>query len=183
MIALLLLPSDPAVVFWPLIVVFLIDSALNAGIAIVSNGFLLKQSPAVNRTMYIAAGTALAGMVGGAASILAGAALAATTSWQAHLGTVTVGNFQLVFATSVVLRLISVVYALRIQEPESQGTSYVVTQLVGATPLRVLRFPVGLYGGFRNTRAFPNPGPGIDDTVPSGTDAVEHGEEVTMARR
>lgn len=155
MIMLLVVPTDPTIAFWLLVPVFLLDSALNAGIAIATNGFLLKNSPAVNRTMYIAAGTALAGMVGGAASVLAGAVLSSTSSWRADLGGVTVGGFHLVFGSSVVLRLLSVLFAMRIREERSAGAPYVVTQLVGATPLRMLRFPLGLYRGlgFRDESA------------------------------
>ncbi len=182
MIALLFLPSNLEFAFCLLALVFLVDSGLNAGIAIASNGFMLKKSPSVNRTMYIAAGTALAGMVGGVASILAGAALVATASWQVQLGTATVGNFELLFATSLALRLISVVYALRIQEPEAHGTPHVMTQLIGATPLRVLRFPVGLYRGFRFRRTQRSTEHELsgDDLVTLAAEAVDMEDEERM---
>jgi hypothetical protein len=45
MIGLLFLPKDPTLAFWIMVPVFIIDSLLNAGIAIANNGFMLKNSP------------------------------------------------------------------------------------------------------------------------------------------
>ena len=83
MIALVLIPRNPDQAFLLLIPVFIIDAILNAGIAIANNGFMLKNSPASNRTMFIAAGTAMAGLIGGITSIAAGAVLSAASGWQA----------------------------------------------------------------------------------------------------
>ncbi len=150
MIALILVPAQVVVAFWILVPVFMLDALLNAGIAIASNGFLLKHSPAENRTMYIAAGTAMAGMVGGVTSVTAGFILSATVSWELTLGSLVFNHFQLLFAASMILRWMTSVFALRIHEPESRATHEVVTLLVGATPLRLVRFPVGLYRTLRN---------------------------------
>lgn len=150
MIALLLVPRDPTVAFWILVPVFMLDALMNAGIAIANNGFMLKNSPAENRTMYIAAGTALAGMVGGITSVAAGAGLTLMATWEATFAGVTLGNFHVLFAFSLVMRWVSVVFAVRVHEPASRGTSEVVTLLIGATPMRILRFPVGLYRSMRN---------------------------------
>lgn len=145
MIALLLVPPNPTLAFWLLVPVFMIDAALNAGIAIANNGFLLKNSPTENRTMFIAAGMALAGMVGGATSIFSGLALdlleGEPARWFAGAWT----NFHTLFAVSLGLRLVAAVLALRVEEETSHGTRYVLMQLVGATPLRYLRYPLGLY--------------------------------------
>ena len=152
MIALLLVPTtNTTLVFWVLVPVFMFDALLNAGIAIAANGFMLKNSPAENRTMYIAAGTAMAGIVGGVTSVIAGGFLSLTGSWQLTIGPNVYNNFHLLFATSVFLRIATIVFALRIKEPESRATTEVVTLLIGATPFRMLRFPVGLYGAFRGS--------------------------------
>lgn len=145
MIALLAVPFVPADPFWILIPVFMIDALLNAGIAIATNGFLLKNSPQENRTMFIASGTALAGMVGGLTAIVAGAALTAMGSWSVAWRGVQIDSFFVLFGTSLVLRIPALFLALRVHEPSSQGTRHVVMQLVGATPLRMLRFPTGFY--------------------------------------
>jgi hypothetical protein len=49
------------------------------------------------------------------------------------------------FAASIVCRFVAVVAVARIQEPHVYETIQVVTQLIGVTPIRVLRYPVGLY--------------------------------------
>ena len=148
MIGLLLIPSDPDVAFWVMVPVFIIDSILNAGIAIANNGFMIKNSPAENRTMFIAAGTGVAGVVGGLTSIITGAILLLTTGWSISLGQFVMDNFQVVFFVSVILRLIAAVLARSVKEPESESTYRIVVQLIGVTPFRVLRFPVGLYRNY-----------------------------------
>lgn len=145
MMSLLAIPEDVTLAFWLLVPVFMFDAALNAGFTIAQNGFLLKNSPAENRTMYIAAGTALAGLIGGVTSVFAGVALSSLGAWQLDLNGYAFTGFHLMFAISIVLRLASLLLVARIQEPHVYETMQVVTQLVGVTPLRLLRYPVGLY--------------------------------------
>lgn len=142
MIALLLVPNNPTLAFWVLIPVFMIDALLNAGIAIATNGFLLKNSPSENRTMFIAAGTAIAGLVGGSASIFAGGVLTALSSWTTQLGGVSLNGFHVLFSASLVLRVAAIFVARRIHEPKSHATTFVATYLIGSTPLRMLRLPL-----------------------------------------
>ena len=73
MFGLLLCPADPTIAFYLLAPFFMVDAFLNAGIAIANNGFMIKNSPRENRTMFVAAGAGFAGIIGGAASIAAGA--------------------------------------------------------------------------------------------------------------
>ncbi len=145
MLALLCTPGDPTLAFWFLMPVLMADAQLNAGIAIANNGFLLKNSPSENRSMFIAAGTAVAGTVGGITAIVAGLLLTLIGSWSLSWGSFTIVGFHVLFAASLVLRLFALVLARRVQEPASHGTRHVVMELVGATPLRILRFPLGLY--------------------------------------
>lgn len=157
MISLLCVPVEPVTAFWCLVPVFMFDAVLNAGFAISTNGFLLKNSPAENRTMYIAAGTALAGIVGGITSVAAGAVLAAMGDWSWMIGRYEVTPFHLMFVASILCRFVAVAAVARIQEPHVYETIQVVTQLVGVTPIRVLRYPVGLYRHLtaRRAAAFP----------------------------
>lgn len=151
MLALLVTPRDPVIAFWLLTPVFMIDAALNAGIAIANNGFMIKNSPVENRAMFIAAGTALAGMVGGVTSVVAGIFLAWTADSTWHLAGFTLCGFHLVFAVSLVLRMFAIVLAPGLREPTSHGVRVVVTELIGVTPIRILRFPLGLYQSRRVT--------------------------------
>ncbi len=137
MIGLLACPADPTIAFYVLSPVFMIDAFLNAGIAIANNGFMIKNSPRENRTMFIAAGTGFAGMVGGAASILAGAALAASDDWSWTIHDTRYVNFHVLFAASMVLRLISAVLATQVREPSSTGARAVAGELLVATRQRL----------------------------------------------
>ena len=148
MVGLLFLPRDPSVAFWIMVPIFILDSVLNAGIAIANNGFMLKNSPAENRTMFIAAGTAVAGLVGGLTSIVTGAFLVFSAGWNMSFGGADFTNFHIIFAASLTMRLAAAFFARTIREPNSHWTAQVVVQLVGVTPLRILRFPVGLYRSF-----------------------------------
>jgi len=144
MVALLLVPRSPEVAFWILVPVFMVDQVLNAGILIANNGFMIKNSPSENRTMYIAASTAVAGMVGGATSIFAGWGLSqlAGLEWT-WLGR-TWGHFHVMFAVSVVLRWIAIALVRRVREPNSRRTSLIYGEIVESISL----FPIGLYRSF-----------------------------------
>jgi MFS family permease len=139
MLALLFVPANPELAFWLLIPVFMLDALLNAGMAIANYGFLLSYSPSENRAMYIAAGTAVAGMVGGVTSIAAGAILQSLDGWDFSFLAIGVSHFHLLFTISVVLRLISAVLVLRVEEPEAAKTREVVTHLWLAAQRRLSR--------------------------------------------
>ncbi len=114
---------------------------------------MLKNSPRENRTMFIAAGTALAGMVGGLTAVVAGALLRGLSAWSITWAGWTFVGFHVLFVASLILRLASIGLAVRVHEPSASGTRHVAMQLIGATPLRILRFPLGLY---RSARAADN---------------------------
>ncbi len=154
MVALLVVPFTPSIAMWILVPTFVIDALLNAGIAVANNGFMLKNSPQENRSMYIAAGTALAGMVGGLTAIVAGGVLTLLGSWSIAWGGVPLVGYHALFAASLLLRVVSVYYAWRVEEPGSHSARHVMLHLIGATPLRTMRFPVGLYRGSLNDEDF-----------------------------
>lgn len=140
MFALLFCPRDPQLAFWLLVPVFMIDALLNAGVLIATNGFLLKNSPAENRTMFIAAGTAFAGMAGGATSVLAGALLAASDGWSCDWLGLHWVNFHVLFAVSISLRLAAIALARRIHEPASTATREAARHIALELASAVLRF-------------------------------------------
>lgn len=146
LLALLLMPSNATLAFWMLVPFFMFDALLNAGMAIAQNGFLLKNSPPGNRTMFVAAGTALAGIVGGITSIASGAAIALSDGWSMSVGSATWGPYEVAFATSIVLRLGGAWLCRYVRESSTNTTAVeVLVQLIGVTPIRVLQFPLGLY--------------------------------------
>ncbi|MDB4637830.1 MAG: MFS transporter [Planctomycetaceae bacterium] len=168
MIGLLLIPRDPNLAFWVMVPVFVIDAILNSGIAIANNGFMIKNSPSENRTMFIAAGTGVAGVVGGITSIVTGLILLQTSGWSLQIGNMAMDNFQVVFLVSLILRLIAAVLARMVREPESHATYKIVVQLIGVTPFRVLRFPVGLYRNYVSSDATV-----LVETAPSELDSTK----------
>jgi MFS family permease len=167
MLALLLVPPRPDVALIVLTPVFMLDALLNAGIAIASNGFMLKHSPQENRTMFIAAGTALAGMVGGLTAVAAGAFLRGFSGWSFSWAGGTFVGFHLLFAASLLLRLISIGFAVRVREPSACDTRHVINQLIGVTPLRILRFPLGLY----RSEPTPENAPADQASLPAASEA------------
>ncbi len=151
MLALLLIPKHWEWGFYVLTPVFMFDMVLNTGIAIANNGFMLKNSPVANRTMFIAAGTALAGLIGGITSIACGGLLSLTQNWTVVLAeNWEFTGYHLQFVASLLLRIVASILVHRVQEPHVHDTSQVVTVLIGVTPLRVLRYPVDLYRWLRS---------------------------------
>jgi hypothetical protein len=147
MLGLLLAPQDPSTAFAVLVPVFMVDAVLNAGFAIANNGFLLKNSPAANRTMYIAAGTAVAGLIGGVTAVAAGGVLMFLQNRTADAAV----GFHVLFACSLAMRLVAALLVLRVREPAVALRLPNVTLLVGVTSSRILRFPVGLYHSWSST--------------------------------
>ncbi len=151
MMALLLTPRDPVIAFWVLAPVFMFDQVLNAGILIANNGFMIKNSPSENRTMYIAASTAVAGMVGGVTSILAGWLMTKMAGWHMEFLGTSWNHFHVLFAGSVLLRWGACVGVLFVREPKSQGTHAIFSELRDSMNWRALAFPIGLYRSFTQT--------------------------------
>ena len=145
MLVLLVLPRNPTLAFWLVTPAFMLDALLNAGIAIATNGFLLKNSPRQNRSMFIAAGTAVAGIVGGVTAVAAGLIVTGLGQWSVSWGSIEVTAFHVMFAVSLVLRVLSIEWVRRVEEPAASEVREVLVQLVGASPFRSLRFPVDLY--------------------------------------
>ena len=122
MIGLLLSPQDPTIAFAILVPTFVIDAVLNAGINIGSNGFMLKHTPSQNRAMFVAAGTALAGTIGGITAIVAGLALQYLDGWSITIYGQTFVGFHVLFGISLALRFMGVHLARALKEPKSTRT-------------------------------------------------------------
>jgi hypothetical protein len=130
MMGLLVCPAEPTTAFAILVPVFMIDAVLNAGINIGSNGFMLKHTPSENRAMFVAAGTALAGTIGGVTAILAGLALRHLEGWSISINGHTYVGFHVLFVISLALRFLGVHLARALSEPKSTLTREVVRVLV-----------------------------------------------------
>ena len=138
MLALLLVPSNPHAAFWFLTPFFMLDAVQNAGILIANNGFMIKHSPSENRTMYIAATQALAGIVGGLTSIGAGWLMMRLADTRLSIGGWTIGNFQMMFLSSIVLRWFALVLIRSVRETNSRGTMTLIVEVMESISWRVL---------------------------------------------
>jgi uncharacterized membrane protein YbjE (DUF340 family) len=115
----------------------MVDALLNAGITIANNGYMLKNSPCENRTMFIAVGLGFAGMIGGVTSIVAGVGLELTENWSCDVGGLHIVNFHVLFTISVLLRAYAGLLARTIREPASHSARHVLEQIVLAARIRV----------------------------------------------
>lgn len=133
--------------FWLLILipVFLLDNMLNTGLLVARNGFMLTLSPRENRPMFIAAVLATSGLAGGVAALLGGYLLEHLPSSLGQIGAYNVTAYRAVFALSAVLRLLNMISAGAIREPQSREPREVLIEVIGPAVLRWLRFPVGYF--------------------------------------
>lgn len=144
MLALLLTPHNPDIAFWVLVPFFMLDAAQNAGILIANNGFMIKHSPTENRTMYIAATQALAGIVGGVTSIGAGWIMTRLSGQTWQIAGWTMGHFQMMFAASIVLRWLALLLVQSVREPNSHPTMTLVVDVVESISWRGMFLSAGL---------------------------------------
>ena len=121
--------------------VFFFDGILNTGLAIASNGYMLKIAPRENRSMYIAAITGLAGICGGLATLAAGSFLQSLSGFSfAALGK-DWNNYHLLFALGVLLRVACIPAAYMVHEPNSATPGHVIGYLKDVWRVRLLAFP------------------------------------------
>jgi predicted MFS family arabinose efflux permease len=137
--------ATPGNAFVMLLIVLLFDSMLNAGYVLAANGYQMRMAPKRNRSMFVAATMALAGVAGGIGSIVGGLFLKNTQAFHLHLAGRDWNHYHLLFLLSFVMRALCIPLAAAIKEPDSSATAHVVSYLRGLWPMRMLLFPVGLY--------------------------------------
>lgn len=130
---------------WILPIFFFMDGLWNAGNQVAINGYMLKVSPKKNKSMFIASVTAITGICGGLAAIAAGAFLQSISGFSVDFAGKVWNNYHILFIASAIFRIGCIYLALRVKEPESQSTMHVLNDIRCSWPLRMIRFPVGLY--------------------------------------
>lgn len=184
MLALLLIPRSPTVAFWVLTPCFMLDAVLNAGILIANNSFMIKNSPTENRTMYIAATQALAGVVGGVTSIFAGWIMRSLSDQQWTLFNWTIGNFQIMFLSSIALRWTALWLTRYVQEPGARHTWDVVQELAGEVIDRLEKSLPQPDLVFRNRDRVTSDAPGVTaKQQPEGTVSHESHPRIPAPKR
>lgn len=144
-IVLVFLLVTPSTAVWVLPITLFVDSFWNSGILVASNGYMLKIAPEKNRSMFIAAITALAGICGGLGAISGGALLSATNTLSAEFFGRSWGNYHLLFTINIFMRLGCVYLAYRIKEPRAATPEKLLHVLYGVWPMRFILFPIGMY--------------------------------------
>jgi len=137
MVVLLLAPRDPNLAFMFLAPAFMLDHAMNIGIQIGQEGFLLKQSPSKNRAMFIASGMAMAGLVGCATSISCGAILTSLHGWNTMIGSWNFNGFHLLFCASALMRAATLRFVSRIEEPTAADHKLLAIQIIRQQSIRI----------------------------------------------
>ncbi len=148
LIVIVFIALTPQNVSWLLPITLFLDGMLNAGTMVASNGYMLSHSPQRNRSMFIANITGLAGLAGGTGAILSGALLKRIGAEPWSWGGRNWNAYQIVFALSLVMRVLCIPLVRRIREDRAARPIHVLNDLIGDFPLRFLRFPIGLYRHF-----------------------------------
>ncbi len=133
----------PSVAIPVLAATFFFDGMLNSGFSIATNGYMFKMAPPMERSMFVAAITGLAGLCGCAAALLSGALLKQTTGFDLTFLGRHWNNYHLMFMVSMVLRWGAVLFAHRIREPKSSSTRDVFGYLVDLLPVQFIQIPIG----------------------------------------
>jgi len=106
-----------------------------AGVGITQFNIIVNAAPPQDRTTYIGANSTLAGVVGGICPLVGGALL----TWFRTLPYPTYGmirgEFHLLFFLAGLMRFLMVAFAIRLDEPESRSTRYVIGQLRATSPV------------------------------------------------
>lgn len=139
MLTFLICPKDPSAAMWVLTPMFMLDAVLNVAILICNNGFLLKNSPKENRTMYIAAGTAVAGLVGGVTSVCCGLLLSTLLASGVSYGAMLPTGFHILFFASMVMRGLAIPLVFFIQEPNTAPAMQVAVTVFRTTRISLVR--------------------------------------------
>ena len=123
-------------------VFFLLDSCLNSGWMLATNGFMLRVAPRENRGMFTAAMASLPSFCAGLAAIAAGFLLRAWEGTAVEFAGKTWTSFHFLFLLCAILRASCIPLALRVREPRSDGPRHVLAAIAGILPLRLRSLPV-----------------------------------------
>ena len=140
-LAYLLIPPAPRIAIPAYVLLFFFDGLTNAGSALAVQGVMLKSTPRLNRSMYIAAANFLAlGVAGGIAPLISGSLIRPLTdSVSVDLGLYHFSGFHVIFLISALLRIGAYPLAFRLREPRSEQLWTMMSYLRRANPFVVSR--------------------------------------------
>jgi len=139
---------QPGYTILPLIPIFIFDNFLNTGIFVAQNSYMLKHSPRLSRPMYVAGVMATTGLAGGLAATLSGNVLQSFSSLDGTpvewLG-LTWTHFHVVFAISIALRWIAIIFAWQIHEPKAEDPGDLLIETIVPSLVHWFTFPLGFF--------------------------------------
>lgn len=150
----IILPNHQAAAIVILTVMVFVDGIMNAGVALATQGVLLKSTPRANRTMYIAASNFFSvGIAAAIAPVLAGKLIDVLNA----MGSLTTGPYRLngyhaVFAISAFMRLGAVYLAANLSKDSNASMAEVVRQLKSPIVVRVTRMVSRLHSADNEPR-------------------------------
>lgn len=124
-----------------LVPVLLLDNMLNTGLQASRTGFILKQAPAQNRAMFVAAVLACAGLSGAAGSLCGGYVLEHLPAGGVTLMGATLSNFRAVFLLSAAVRMLAFLVSFGLHDPGSRSAPAVLMNVIRPAAIRWLQAP------------------------------------------
>ncbi len=115
-----------------------------AGVGLAQFNLMVGLAPANRRALYVSTATAAMGIAGGLAPVLGGWTMEALSGLQLRVGGWTLQNYQVMFLSATLLRLLTAWLFRFVQEPESKTTMYLVGHLTSSRPIASLKAIHGL---------------------------------------
>ncbi|MCH8511946.1 MAG: MFS transporter [Kiritimatiellae bacterium] len=152
LIAAAFLLVTPANAFPILLPILFFDGMWNAGFGVAHNGLMFQASPENHRPMFVAAMIGFCGLFGGLSAILGGRYVSFAGGGLVAPGFLHLNGYQMVFLFSLVMRVLMAFWAWRIAPDKPKRSDPWIADLMLVWPFRALRYPVGLYSGWKREK-------------------------------
>ena len=119
----------PGKYYVPILVAHILSGAFMAGAALSQFNILIKLSPKLGRSVYLALFAAITGLVGATAPIVGGILSNALAGVSFTFFAYNISNLHLIFITSSVLQIATIFFILKVKEPAAATPVAVVMQL------------------------------------------------------
>ncbi|HPK03334.1 MAG TPA: MFS transporter [Candidatus Sumerlaeota bacterium] len=139
-LAFILAPPNEAAAITILAMAMFLDGLIDGGVLLALQGIMLKHSPRLNRSMYVAATQFFSlGVAGGIAPLLAGWGIDAMQGRTVQAGPYLLGGFHLAFLISLLMRLGAFYLAAKLNEPLAMPLGKLLRHMLTFKLLRVSR--------------------------------------------
>lgn len=182
--------TEPGKMAWNIPLIVVLSATAGAGwaaVGLTQFNLLIGISRPDLRPTYVAVFSAATGIVGGVAPVVGGAMMKAMESVHLDLGPVELNNFKLIFLLSALLRVVSPLFLVGIDDGTGESTRQVLRRLLSVRSVSTLRHvrqlsaPAGAaqrqeaveaLGGTRATLAVEELTTALDDVAPAVREAA-----------